>query len=147
MSSRKKTVLIIDDEPEGIVPTKDALEERYTVILERSPKAAIEFLSRDNAHIDLIILDLLMPPIERNVAAASDIPDLRYTGVKLYRQIRDVMHKSDIPIIVFSVVNDALVKREITDYESEKYQRDIFVFTKPTIPNEILEAVDEEIGD
>lgn len=57
-----ETILFVDDE-EGIVQIGKGLLERlgYRVIIARGGQEAIEIFLRQSAHIDLVILDMIMP--------------------------------------------------------------------------------------
>lgn len=138
-----KVILMIDDEPEYMDGLVDVLNiAGYKTILESDLHVAIEYLRQPRLNIDLILLDLLMPPMHIKVPNdTGELTDPRYTGVRFYHYIRDQLGLKSIPIIVFSVVNDENIHQEIAKYELDKFNRQLLSFRKPTDPDEIIEAI------
>lgn len=72
----KKTILIVDDEVVILNLLKDILDMLgYNVVLCISPEEALEVFTHHRTHIDLIIMDMMMP---------------RMNGLQLYRKICQV---------------------------------------------------------
>lgn len=84
------TILIVEDDKKyQELLVKTLTEEKYTVLKAENGKEALEIVKKE--HIDLILLDLLMPEVD---------------GVTFYYQLEQVM-KKHIPIIVLTNLSDA----------------------------------------
>lgn len=139
-----KKILFIDDEPEFIRPFADALEdEGYEVIRELNVDQAIKRLRKDD--FDLIILDLLMPSKLEDVTEDEVTPDLRQTGVRLHREIRNTL-EPNIPIIILSVVRDPEIHNQIQELEKRYNNKKLKFLTKPILPSELVVSVCEALA-
>lgn len=94
MSEAKKTVLIIDDEPDTCTYFSTVLEdEGFETIIARN---GAEGMTRLQESIpDLITLDVTMP---------------EKSGVRLYREIKNGEQWKDVPIIIITGVADDFEK-------------------------------------
>ncbi len=92
------TILAIDDEVENLEMVEYALEEEYEVIPVRSGKAALQYLQEHTP--DLILLDIMMPQMD---------------GMEVYRHIREIEGKTEIPVIFLTSANDAQTEESCFD--------------------------------
>lgn len=94
MSEAKKTVLIVDDEPDTCTYFSSVLEDKgYETIIARN---GAEGMARLEESIpDLITLDVTMP---------------EKSGVRLYREIKSSEQWKDVPIIIITGVADDFEK-------------------------------------
>ncbi len=84
--SRRKKILLVDDDPSFLKITKSWLEEEYRVIIVNSGMQAITYIATNKP--DLILLDYEMPVTSgpqmlemiRSEAGTSDIPVIFLTG-------------------------------------------------------------------
>ena len=82
----KKTILVVDDEPDILLGLKDLLEfEGYTVITAEDGQSALSIARTDK--IDLMILDLMLPKLD---------------GYKVCRLIKFDKKRKSIPIIMLT---------------------------------------------
>lgn len=141
-----KQILFVDDEPEYVRPQVDALlDAGYKVILKTDPDEAIAFLLKDRKP-DLIILDLIMPPRQKDVVEDEREIDLVESGMRLYEDIREGLRLTDIPIIFLSVVRDREIQRELSERERKYNQRHRFL-AKPISSSEVVTEVQIALGD
>jgi len=71
-----ETILLVDDEEMVLEVTKEILEKTgYRVLTARSGRQAVELYKKNLAHIDLVILDMIMPNMggEATFRALKDI--------------------------------------------------------------------------
>jgi CheY-like chemotaxis protein len=108
-SPRRRTILIIDDEPWYVEPLRDALENEGYNILQASDAGAAYELTKSQRGIDLIIMDVMMPP---GGEIAGDYEGFTRTGVGLCEKIRKEsgLAPEALPIICLTVVQDDTVK-------------------------------------
>jgi two-component system alkaline phosphatase synthesis response regulator PhoP len=114
-SSKKKTVLIIDDE----VGLRNLLKFRlasfgYEVLLAEDGYAGLELAKESRP--DLIILDIMMP---------------YFNGLEVCRKLKSDYATKDIPVVFLSV----LAQRE--DLEAGKEAGAEFFLTKPYDPEKL----------
>lgn len=139
-----KRILFIDDEPEFVRPQVAALKDTgYEVILEPDPDEAVTLLQKQE--FDLIILDLIMPPRQRNRERDNQELDYAETGMKLLQEIRRELRLVDIPIIFLTVVRDQDIRSEIRQHESNYGHRPRFL-TKPVRSSSVVAEVRRILG-
>lgn len=86
----KKTILIIDDEPDTITYFSSLLEDKgYNTISAENGELGLKAMNEN--HVDLITLDVTMPEM---------------SGVKFYRTLKEADASKDIPIIIITGVSD-----------------------------------------
>lgn len=85
-----KTILVVEDNKEyRELLSKRLQKDSYKIVSAENGQKALEILKE--SHVDLILLDLLMPEID---------------GISFYYQLEHILKKS-IPIIVLTNVTDA----------------------------------------
>jgi len=89
MNLRKKTILIVDDEPMSVKILCHQLENDYTIVLAQGGREALQIIS-DNTP-DIILLDLLMPEID---------------GYEVYRSIRTIPELDGVPVLFITSMPD-----------------------------------------
>ncbi len=140
-----KRILFIDDEPEFVRPQVTALEDAgYEVILETNADRAVALLQE--REFELIILDLIMPPRQKNRVLGDQELDYAETGVKIHREVREELGLGDIPIVFLTVVRDPDMRHEIRQRERKYGHRPVFL-TKPVRTSEVVAKVQEALGD
>lgn len=111
----KKKILFIDDEPRRIQSYVDELEKSgYEVEPATDVDYAFVYFVKNMKKIDLLIMDVMMPPGEncKDQDAQTEL-GLR-TGILLSDKIRQI--DTDVPIIVLTnVVDDELEKKMMVE--------------------------------
>jgi len=87
MESKKKLIMLVDDNPANLRIGKNVLSEKY--IVATAPSAAKLFSLLENNHPDLILLDIDMPGMDgygtiealKLKPEAKDIPVVFLTGM------------------------------------------------------------------
>ena len=119
-AEQRRQVLVADDEPHIGRIIKMKLEAGpFDVTLAFDGREAIDALHADNAHFDLVLLDLMMP--ER-------------TGLDVLRELRGPL-RSDIPAIILTAAGQDEQERSALDSGA-----DAFV-TKPFSPKKLYALV------
>jgi len=91
MSQAKGFILIVDDEKDIILLTKQFLElENYNIISANNGKEALKILEERYNEIILVLLDIMMPQI---------------SGFDVLKKIKAIEKYNDIFIVIFSVKN------------------------------------------
>ncbi len=123
--SDKKTILVVDDEPDVLTYLGTFFKDNGYNILEATTGAEAYQQAKDN-HPDLITLDITMP---------------EQSGVKAYKQLREDDATKDIPVIIVTGYEDPNFKKFIhtrrTIVEPDGF------FEKPIDRDEVLEKVRE----
>lgn len=114
----KKTVLAVDDVALILSRITDALRGNYNVVTVNSGARALRYLDKNRP--DLILLDIRMPDQD---------------GFEILRNIQTMDHRSDIPVIMLTGMEDENsvmkgIELGIRDY-----------ILKPFAPNHLLERV------
>lgn len=112
-------ILVIDDHPETLSIIQRVLQQQgYTVLGARSGFRGLSLAESENP--DLIMVDGMMPEMD---------------GWEVCRRVRATEELSDIPIIMFTAVDEAEQKLAGFDAGADDY------LTKPTEPAELIERV------
>ena len=91
--SRKKRVLLVDDDVDFVDATQMLLEqEGYEVVTAYSGAAALEVVAK--IELDLILMDVMM---------TSDTE-----GIEISRRIRELPEARDVPVILMTGIRTAL---------------------------------------
>ncbi len=121
----KKTVMIVEDEPDIIMLLKRSLNSKPFTILEAgSGTEALDILKTKNA--DLILLDIMMPDMD---------------GFEVCRLVKADARTKAIPVIFLSVRNSE------EDMNRGKKAGAIGYFTKPFDPFRLADTIDHLLAD
>ncbi len=89
-SGKKRTILVVDDNPQNIQLVAGHLKERgYRIAFSQSGSDALDKV--ENTHFDLILLDIMMPEMD---------------GLELCRRIKEKPEYREIPIIFLTAKTD-----------------------------------------
>lgn len=102
--SRKKRILVVDDDPLLLRTMKNWLSADYDVYMANSGMNAISFLAQNN--VDLILLDYEMP-------VAS--------GLQVFEMIRSEKATAHIPVIFLTAKDDKETVIKVLSAKPEKY--------------------------
>ena len=121
--SDKKTILVVDDEPDILMGLKDFLElEGYNVITAEDGQLALGLARTEK--IDLMILDLMLPKLD---------------GYKVCRLIKFDKKRKNIPILMLT----ARTQPEDKDMGLEMHANE-YIF-KPYDQDELLKLIKKYI--
>lgn len=125
MKDHTKKILIVEDELPFQEIYRDILEsEGYEVHVAEDGQLAIDYLAMNTP--DLVLLDIILP---------------KQTGLDVLRHMREVTHTQNIPVVVYSVIDD----REQIDMAMKLGAND-FTIKGQTSAYEVLEKVNELLG-
>ena len=85
----QKTILIVDDTDTNIEVLMNLLEDRYDLLASLDGESALEII--DEEHIDLILLDIMMPEMD---------------GFEVCRRLKKNPQTADIPVIFITAKTD-----------------------------------------
>ncbi|MEI7435790.1 MAG: response regulator [bacterium] len=124
-SDKPKTVLVVDDDPEELTASCEALEAYYSVLTATCGSDAMLIASKSTP--DLIILDVIMQ-------GGQD-------GFMVFRDLGDNPRTSGIPVIFLTNVNEAtglaFGAREVSRYLGRKPAA---FLEKPLDPEALIRA-------
>ena len=126
----KKRILFIEDEKFFLEELQIALTD-YDITPAYSALSGMELVQ--NKNFDAVLLDIMMPP-----PADMDPERVSYgrsTGVELCRRIREL--KSQLPIVVLSVVRDPGILEKIAEVGADR------IINKPVSSSEVSAILDE----
>ena len=129
---KKKTILVVDDEPDIQLFLKTVLEDAgFNVMAANNGKHALEMIKECKP--DLISLDLVMP---------------KMGGVKLLSYLQKNPEWSKIPFIVVTAhAHDELGREDFMKLKAEKVLLSPHSYIeKPIMPSEYIEKVREALG-
>ena len=118
--AKKKSILLVDDDPAFLKRTQNILRSNYKVYIVTSGAAAIKMLS--NHHVDLIMLDYDMPIID---------------GPHVYQMIKAETDYTNIPIMFLSGRQDVESVKNAVMLKPEKY------ITKSMQAAELLSTIND----
>lgn len=121
---RAQTILLIDDDPTVLRSTRRLLEQRgYDVICANNGQVALEIFRERGEHVDLVMLDLVMPIMD---------------GIEAFGLIKEA--RADVPVIITSGCQE----RELQGQSVfERWGKPVFLakpFTEPSL-DQALEQV------
>ncbi len=120
----KKKILIVDDEPNIVVPLEFLMEQNnYEVTVAQTGEEAIEVLSR--MHPDLILLDIMLPGID---------------GYEVCQKIRQNPGLADTKILFLSAMARTIDIAKGMGLSADGY------ITKPFSIATVVEKVKELLG-
>ncbi len=124
MTTREKTLLVVDDAPENIQLLSGLLKGKYKIKAATSGEKAL-VVARKTPPPDLILLDVMMPGMD---------------GYEVYRQLRADALTRAIPVVF------------VTGHASEQEQQRglgmgaAAYLSKPVVPQELLNTVERILG-
>lgn len=122
--SKRKRILIVDDDAEQLAHIKGALQEYYQVTAVRSGPAAFQFLEKHGT--DLILLDYVMPGMD---------------GPAVLTQLRADPSRKDIPIVFLTGVSEKeTIIRTVVRLKPQGY------LVKPAKKSEIIAKIIDILG-
>jgi CheY-like chemotaxis protein len=130
--ANKKTILVVDDEPDIRLFLKTVLEDAgFEVVTADNGKHALEKIKAHKP--DLISLDLVMP---------------RMGGLKLLKYLQKNPKLAEIPFIVVTAhARDELGKEDYLKLKAEKFLISPYSFMeKPVVPSEYISAIQKRLG-
>ena len=124
------TILFIEDELQRNAALVEYFElvEEWKVILAASPREAVECMETQGGEIDVVLLDIMMPPDE--VVDISLSNHGRDTGTLLISRIEEEL--PGIPIVILTA------RREYRAPESQSVKE---VLYKPKSPREVVKVL------
>ena len=122
-SLRKKTILIVDDEPFNVSILSELLS-KYKSITAKNGQEAL--LRANNFKPDLIILDIMMPEMD---------------GFEVAKRLKENPLTNNIPIIFVTAKSDVNSFIEGFDVGGDEF------ITKPYKPNSVLQIVENQLND
>ncbi len=122
--SRRKKILVVDDDPEQLFHIKEQLEEFYEVSLVRSGEDAFKFLTKKRP--DLILLDYLMPEKD---------------GPQVLRELQMSSEYNDIPVVFLTGVTE---KKAVLQTLKELRPKGYII--KPAKKSELVAKIIDVLG-
>jgi two-component system alkaline phosphatase synthesis response regulator PhoP len=121
----KKTILLVDDEPDLIMMLKQNLEaEGYNIEVAYN---GVEAIKKVEANIpDAIVLDVMMPEKDGYAVCSELKGDEKY---------------EDIPIIMLTAVSDHVSSTQYSHAHGMDMEADDYL-PKPASPEEIIESLE-----
>jgi len=127
----KKTILVVDDEPDILLFLKTVLEDAgFEVMTAENGKHALERIKEQKP--DLISLDLVMP---------------RMRGITLIKYLQQNSEWASIPVIVVTAhARDHLGKEDFLKLKAEKALHAPHAYIeKPIVPSEYTKTIKETL--
>ncbi|GAB4280857.1 MAG: hypothetical protein Kow0029_25730 [Candidatus Rifleibacteriota bacterium] len=120
------TILLIDDEPTVRFTTKLLLEEAgYRVLVAQTGPEGIEILKQNKSHIDLVILDMIMPEMSGSdcfYSLKSIAPELKIILCSGYSQDADLakLKENGLDAFVFKPCRGDELSRVVAEVINKK---------------------------
>jgi len=125
--SKKKTILLVDDDPTFLETTKIALEQHYNIQTAKDGNECFEKVEKEKP--DLIILDVMM----RHLGEGINVAD----------KLKSNENTRKIPIIMLTAVNK--VYDLSAEVEQSQFQKSDTWLEKPVEPKTLLYEVEKLI--
>ncbi len=122
----KHTILYVEDEQWVMGGIIDSLSLDYNVLTARNGDQALALIESGKHKIDLIVLDIMMPPGRR----IQNTHQGRTSGVEFARIVLEEQER-EIPIICYTVVNDWKVHDELKQIGVKE------IVSKKELPSEL----------
>jgi len=126
----RHTILYVEDEQWMMGGIVDSLSIDHNIVRARNGDQALAVLESGEFKIDLIVLDIMMPPGTRIKNAHRG----RRAGVEFARIVLEEQ-KRNIPIVCYTVVNDRKVYRELEQIGVKE------VVSKRELPSELERVI------
>lgn len=104
VTSDKKSILVIDDDPVMLKTIKTALSDNYNVATSLNGQLALKFLEKKTA--DLILLDYMMPGLD---------------GPEVFAALKDNPATAKIPVIFLTGIADSTIIKEVLSFKPQGY--------------------------
>ncbi len=127
---KKHTILYVEDEQWLMAGVIDSLSIEYNVLKARNGDQALAYLESDKHHINLIVLDIMMPSGKR-----VHTPRGRTSGVEFARIVKEDNY--NIPIVCYTVVSDRKVHDELYKLGVKE------IVPKTKLPSELEKVIKE----
>lgn len=132
-----KTIFFVDDDLKRISSYVNCLEEAgYEVLLETNSNNVLNRFLEQRDKIHVVVMDMMMPA---EPDLAYEAGDARRTGLYLIKGIRNIAN--NVPIIVFTVVRDPSLRKEIEEEWKIPY------LEKPLMPSRLVEEIEKKLGE
>lgn len=129
-------ILFVDEEPTFTNSHREELEfEKYEVVLKQSVDDAWSFLNEEGSRLELLILDIMMPPSK----LTGIDEDGMHTGMLFFEKVRSKF--PTLPVLIFTNRSDA----EASDYFENKPQC-WFLRKSDYVPFQLVEKIKEVLG-
>lgn len=120
--AERRSVLVADDEPYiGRIIQLKLEDGPYRVELALDGRAAMQRL-RSRDPFDLVLLDIMMPHM---------------SGLEVLREMRQLPHRADTPVIVLTAKGQEADRERAREYGATDFM------TKPFSPKKLLARIDE----
>jgi CheY-like chemotaxis protein len=129
MEDLKKTILIVEDEKDLLESYKELITMGgYNVVTASDGYEGLDYLSRNVGHVDLVLLDLMMPGVD---------------GLEVLKAVQADKEKyGDMPIIVLTNMSSELVIKDAFNLGASSY------FVKSDLDYEgLLRELNKYLGD
>jgi two-component system, OmpR family, alkaline phosphatase synthesis response regulator PhoP len=118
----RRTVLVADDEPYiGRIIQLKLEDGPYHVLVAHDGEEALELLRSDQP-FDLVLLDIMMP---------------RMSGLDVLRELRQLPHRGDTPVIMLTAKGQEADRENASRYGATDF------LTKPFSPKKLLARIDQ----
>jgi CheY-like chemotaxis protein len=127
----KKTVLVVDDEPDIQLYLKTVLEDSgFDIILANNGREALTRMFEKKP--DIISLDLIMP---------------KMLGIKFFKYIRKHEKFHDIPVVIVTAhAKDELGKKDLEKIQKMSKDSPVPYLEKPINPTEYIKTIKKVLG-
>jgi putative two-component system response regulator len=98
-ATKRKRILVVDDEPQNIIVMREILKSDYTVIAATDGAKALS-LAQSGMPPDLIMLDIMMPGID---------------GYEVLRRLRKDPRTAGLPVVLVTAKGE--IDDKMTGYE------------------------------
>ena len=129
IKEKKKTILIVEDEKDLLESYKELITMGgYNVVTASDGYEGLDYLSRNVGHVDLVLLDLMMPGVD---------------GLEVLKAVQADKEKyGDMPIIVLTNMSSELVIKDAFNLGASSY------FVKSDLDYEgLLRELNKYLGD
>lgn len=114
----RKNILWVDDDVRkpALEPDRDELESKNCHIIEAAkPDEFLKIIKEDAYKIDGIIIDISIPI--GNSLSIEETNNGTRTGLALIERLKESSNYQDVPVVVYSVINDEMVLSYCNKYE------------------------------
>ena len=117
--SSEKTMLIVDDVEINRASLRSIFEERYRILEAENGREALELLEQEKYHVDIILLDLVMPEMDgpqfltrkHQIPELENVPVVIITADDTTEQQIDTMRMGADEYIVKPFIPEIVIRR------------------------------------